>query len=151
RRISISVGLALTSVLVMLSFMGLPKFAVTPSADVETLWEITKPPEYNHVGYIRVVPYDQLEPGMYTTMQLDAAPEDELASVNGFNQLIQGDNEATAFQDFMKKQPNYLPLGSVNFTPIPADAPELRSVMERFKEFLDENANELYHGWGAIV
>jgi len=151
RRISISVGLALCSVLVMFSFMGLPKFAVTASADVEILNEVTKPPEYNHVGLVRAIPYDQLEPGMYTTREIEASSEDELAAVNAFNQQLQDEGAATAMQGYLKITPNWLTLGSVSFSSIPADAPELRFVMGQLDNYLQDNKNELYNAWGAII
>src|SRR6185369_5275830 len=65
--------------------------------------------------------------------------------------LIQSDGEADALKENLLLIPNYLTLPTVNFSPLPADAPELRSVMDRFKGFLDDNAAELYHAWGAII
>jgi quinol-cytochrome oxidoreductase complex cytochrome b subunit len=89
RRFAMSVGLVMCSIIVVLSYMGLPKFGVNTSADTEILHELTFEPAHNHMGVLLPVPYDQLVVGAYTTREIEAGPEEAASAVTAFNQELE--------------------------------------------------------------
>jgi ubiquinol-cytochrome c reductase cytochrome b subunit len=161
RRVAITFMLGLISASSIFSYMGLPEFAVSTSADTEILHEMTYPPQHNHMGLIRPVPYDQLVPGMYTTREIEAGSDNASSAVAAFNQEIKNTTVFTAdkknqtleaqMMDTLASQ--HIPglSGSANFTTVPVDAPELRHALEAFAGMVKDADEELYNAWGAVV
>src|SRR5688572_28243318 len=87
RRISLTLAMGLVAFTTILSYMGLPEFAVSTAAETEILHELTMEPAHNHVGKMRTVPFNQLAPGAYTTFELEG--DDARASVNEFNEELE--------------------------------------------------------------
>lgn len=149
RRFAFTVAFALLSALVILSYMGLPEFGVKTSADSEVIHAMTMEPAHNHMGHLRPVPFEEMVPGMYTTREIEAEAGDEASVVSAFNTEIQENGQAQQLLEHLSGA--NLPLNSVNFTPIPADAPELREVMHRFLNDMRAAGHELPNAWGAII
>jgi ubiquinol-cytochrome c reductase cytochrome b subunit len=170
RRIAITLFLLLISFVTILSYMGLAKFGVATSADAEVLHEITFPPAHNHMGELLPVPYEQLVPGMYITRQIEAEEAETdpnnvqsigESAVAAFNQEVEtimvpptiGTEPVTfdAYITDLLSREDHLQITGLNFKPVPADAPELKEVMESFEHMLEGVEKELYNGWGAII
>jgi quinol-cytochrome oxidoreductase complex cytochrome b subunit len=164
RRIVISLFLLLITFTTYLSYMGLAEFGVNTSADAEILFEMTFPPAHNHMGKILPVPYSQLAPGMYTTEQIRAEEEGEDigAALDAFNTEVDtrvvaetGSDELTTAESIIAAEltADHLTTSSLNFIPIPIDAPELHHAMELFYEKFqtDKASNELLNAWGAVI
>lgn len=150
RRFALTLFLLLISFVTILSYMGLPEFGVATSADAEIMHELTFPPAHNHVGKLLPVPYEQLVVGMYTTREIEAGRDEAASAVAAFNQEIeQSGLEAELLLELQNT--DYLPVNNLNFTTIPADAPELHNVMEHFTKRLRENRDELHNAWGAFI
>ena len=79
RRFALTMGLALMSFTVVLSYMGLPEYGVASSADTKVLHEMTMEPAHNHMGKLLPVPYGELAPGAYTTAQFEGDNPDSAA------------------------------------------------------------------------
>jgi hypothetical protein len=120
------------------------------------------PPQHNHMGELLPVPYDQLVVGQYTTRQIEAEKDDlnnGSSAVEAFNQEVdttQVPATAGGTQSLEKSMAdllslNFLPISSLNFTPIPADAPELRHAIADFEEMIEENEKELRNAWGTVI
>jgi len=164
RRIAITIFLLLISFTTILSYMGLAKFGVATSADAEVLYEMTFPPAHNRMGELLPVPYNQLVVGMYTTRQIAAENDDPgngSSAVNAFNQEVETIMVATAdgnatlsldawITDLLSRE-DHLAISGLNFTTVPADAPELKQVLEDFQAKLEAENTELYNGWGGII
>jgi len=150
RRWMLSAAMALISFSTVLSYMGLPEFAVETSAEVEILHELTMEPAHNHVGMMRTVPFEQLVAGVYTTHQVGA--EDPREAVRQFTEetMLNGQFEGfrTVLQDVEHLDVNKLPTA---FRVVPDDAPELYHVLEEFHHELGRFQDELPNAWGAIV
>jgi ubiquinol-cytochrome c reductase cytochrome b subunit len=203
RRFAMSIGLAMCSMVVVLSYMGLPEFGVNTSADTEILHELTFEPAHNHMGTMRPVPYDQLVVGAYTTREIEAGSEESSAAVMAFNEeletpiiipgavlaeataeatveaaaaeatteavasdvVVEPETEATLEAAapsapeattpgegvIVYLESQHLPLGSLRFNTVPADAPELRHALQEFAELLEKEHVELHNAWGAII
>jgi quinol-cytochrome oxidoreductase complex cytochrome b subunit len=161
RRVAITFMLGLISASSIFSYMGLPKFAVSTSADTEILHEMVYPPQHNHMGLLRPVPYDQLVPGMYTTREIEAGADNASSAVAAFNQEIKNTTVFTADKqnETLEKQlmdtlaSQHVPglSTSANFTTVPVDAPELRHALAEFDKMLKDADEELYNAWGAVV
>ena len=67
--------------------------------------------------------------------------------INGGNYPVEGGTTLIAYMNNIQ----FLPSTSLTFSSVPADATQLRSAMDFFTEQMDENANELLNGWGAVV
>jgi quinol-cytochrome oxidoreductase complex cytochrome b subunit len=147
RRFAMSVGLALCSMTVVLSYMGLPEFGVNTSADTEILHELTFEPAHNHMGTMRPVPYDQLVVGAYTTREIEAGSEEASAAVSAFNEEMTTSVEGVI--SYLESQ--HLPLASLRFNTVPADAPRLHHALQEFAELLEKEHVELHNAWGAII
>jgi quinol-cytochrome oxidoreductase complex cytochrome b subunit len=151
RRVALTVGLALMSVTVVLSYMGLSEFGVINSADVNILHHLTMEPAHNHIGKLRPVPYDELTPGIYTTRQFEAEAGDTANVVNAFNVEIEENGTRAFAQDYLQIQ-NHLELPSaMTFTAFNDTGSDLFPVMEEFYHELHEAERELYNGWGGMV
>jgi hypothetical protein len=170
RRLMLSVAMLTVSISVILSYMGLPEFAVNTSAESEIIHELTFPPAHSKVGVALTVPYDQLVPGAYTTAQFDG--EDPQRAVDEFNAAIgTGDFETIPSvavvnedREWSFEQPydhfrNDLVVAAhmdttrvpTQFRVVPDDAPELRAVLEELHHKIELNADELPNAWGALV
>ncbi len=139
----------------MFSYMGLPEFGVINSADSTIFHDMLMEPAHNHIGDFLPVPYDQLVPGMYTTQEYAAEPDQAAAAVAAFNSEV-----ATAAiwrrrrhetDRLMNLAPQSLTMTTMNFTTVPSDAPQLQAGLEEFENQLKTNANELRNGWGAVI
>jgi hypothetical protein len=156
RRVAFSVCLVLLSALTAFSYMGLPEFGVHNSADTTILHEMLLEPQHKSIGKLLPVPYDQLVPGIYTTVQLDAEEEGhnvdaalaELTElVNDGEYPVEGNN---TFGNYMAVS-QFLPLTSITFSQIPTDSPGLRNALVFMEEELVTNNQELRNGWGVVV
>jgi quinol-cytochrome oxidoreductase complex cytochrome b subunit len=151
RRFAFTVAFILLSALVALSYMGLGEFGVRTSADSEIIHEMVKEPAHNHMGVLLPVPFEQLVPGMYTTREIEALPGEEGDVLAAFNEEVQQRPDYNMLLDYMDTQQHLALPSGFNFTPVPADAPELRAAMHDFAEMLEENEVELHNAWGAVI
>ncbi len=152
RRIMITLGLLLISVTTILSYMGLPEFAVSTSAEIEILHELDKEPAHNKMGIIRPVPYEQLVVGWYTTAQFDVPEgEDVDAYLAEFNATIAENSQYEQLVDDLRQTAFTVTNTEPMFEAIPEDAPELEAVLEEFYHMLKEEELELPNAWGAII
>jgi hypothetical protein len=149
RRFMLSIGFASISLITILSYMGLPEFGVKVTADNDILHELVKPPAHNHMGVMLPVPFDQLVPGAYTTLELMAEDGEGSAAVNALNTQL-GDTGTIANVLGNLRRAN-LTRDTMSFAPIPADAPELRHAVEEFAHMIEEREGELPNGWGGVV
>ncbi|RMF78193.1 MAG: cytochrome bc complex cytochrome b subunit [Chloroflexi bacterium] len=151
RRFMLSIGMVLTSLTVIFSYMGLPEFGVKTSADSEILNLDLAPDE--RLGIIKPIPYDQLVVGAYTTAQFEA--EDEAAmqeTVAAFNEEIAENGErAELLADLTGPGALVLNQAEFAFETVPSDAPRLEHVLEEFYGFLEKDSAELANAWGAII
>ncbi|MBZ0281549.1 MAG: cytochrome bc complex cytochrome b subunit [Anaerolineae bacterium] len=160
RRFAHTFFLVLISFTTMLSYMGLPEFGVSTSPDVEIFHEMTFPPQHSRVGKLLPVPFDQLVPGMYTTRQIEAEAGDEANVVSAFNAEIEqqmvpnvsGELVPLAEEIKAELEFQHLPIsGNLNFSTIPADAPELLNQLQFLAHEIERNGTELQNAWGAII
>ncbi|MDQ7034481.1 MAG: cytochrome b N-terminal domain-containing protein [Anaerolineae bacterium] len=168
RRVMLSLAMLLISFSTILSYMGLPEFAVATSAEREIVHELTFPPAHSRVGIALTIPYDQLAPGAYTTAQFEG--DDTQRAVAQFNEMlgaVEGiDAEATmAISDDLDKDDvqewefetplehlrnELISVGNIDANRIPAqfrvvpdDAPVLLAVLEELNRKIEQNAEEL--------
>jgi quinol-cytochrome oxidoreductase complex cytochrome b subunit len=161
RRFAITFILGLISMSSILSYMGLPKFAVVTSADADILHELTYLPQHNHMGELLPVPFEQLAPGMYATREIEAGSDEAVNAVGAFNKELkettvtinkQGDTKTLDKLVMDELANGHIPgVTALNFTPIPSDAPQFKHVMQEFEQMLEDNNHELHNAWGAIV
>jgi ubiquinol-cytochrome c reductase cytochrome b subunit len=149
RRVAFTVAFLLLSVLVVLSYMGLAEFGVKTSADAEVIHHMVMEPAHNHMGRLRPVPFEQLVPGQYATVQFSAEPGDEEGVLLAFNESLGA--EHTEFILNYLDTVQHLPLGTLNFVPVPADAPKLLEGLHHFYEELHRNELELHNAWGSVI
>lgn len=164
RRVALTIAMLLVASATVLSYMGLPEFAVSTSAEIEILHELTKEPAHNHVGVIRTIPYDQLVPGMYTTAQFDAeegmsateavrAFQDRVtAPENGMYDPVTGEfvSQYTQMRDDLV-QAEHLAAVPSTFRVVPDDAPQLEHALEEMYHMIHNAPEELPNAWGAII
>ncbi len=168
RRIQLTVGFAIMSMLVIFSYMGLSEFGVVNSADVTIMHHLTMEPAHNHMGILRPVPYEELVPGQYTSREFAVEDSREAASavaalnaeldaalaagIPRFMNVEGVPTAATLDEDIrLYMETQHLPLTDLNFVASPASAPELRAVLEEFAHELELHEDELHHGWGSII
>jgi quinol-cytochrome oxidoreductase complex cytochrome b subunit len=159
RRVSLSLAMALVSFTTILSYMGLPEFAVATSAETEILHEYTMEPAHNHVGPMRTVPFNQAVAGAYTTAQIGAV--DPRAAVDSFNQQLQNNlifdaNSELVVTEFKQLTDrlvttDHAPAVPSTFRTVAADAPQLLHILEEFAHDIEAKHDELPNAWGAIV
>jgi quinol-cytochrome oxidoreductase complex cytochrome b subunit len=162
RRISLSVAMLLVSFTTVLSYMGLPEFAVATSAEREILHHLTFEPAHSHVGPARTIPFNQAAPGMYTTAQLDG--EDLALVMEAMNVpnvwLFTSASEPALNRyvteyDFLRERlvtVDHAPALPTRFRAVPDDAPRLREVLAMFHHDLKKQADkELTNARGIIV
>ncbi|MBZ0296844.1 MAG: cytochrome bc complex cytochrome b subunit [Anaerolineae bacterium] len=149
RRFAFTVSFLMLTFLVVSSYMGLPEFGVKTSADVEVLHELTFEPAHNHMGTLRPIPYDQLAVGAYITREIQAGEENADEAVAAFNAEIQDSGRDQALVSYLQAQ--HLNIAALRFSPVPADAPELKAALEEYEKMLAANGDELHNAWGALV
>ncbi len=154
RRIAFTVALVLLSILVILSYMGTARFGVHNSADTTIIHDMVMLPQDKDLGELLPVPFDQLEPGMYTTRELDAEPGEAADVLAAFNQEVNGGSYPvegnTTMKDYMLNV-QLVTFTDMTFSLIPSDAPQFRDAMQFLDQQLKDNANELLNGWGVVV
>jgi hypothetical protein len=150
RRFAFSVSFIMLSALVVLSYMGLAEFGVKTSADAEVLHAMVMEPAHNHMGHLRPVPFEELVPGQYATVQFEALPGEEGGVLAAFNEEIQDNGQAAALLTYLQNDA-HLHIENINFVPVPADAPELEEALLSFYEDLERNTAELHNAWGGII
>lgn len=94
RRVMLTVGLLFISFTTVLSYMGLAEYGVSTSADTEIIHEMVKEPAHGHMGLLLPVPFDELQPGVYTTAQFDEHYLEEFdgdvsAALQAFNEELE--------------------------------------------------------------
>ncbi|MDX2161886.1 MAG: cytochrome bc complex cytochrome b subunit [bacterium] len=167
RRIQLTVGFALMSLMVIFSYMGLPEFGVINSADVTVMHHMTMEPAHNYMGTLRPIPYDELTPGMYTTREFHAEDESQASAVvNAFNAELElplaenaprfmtpaGALPATLEEDVIAYlDTQQLPIANLNFVTVPTTSPELREVVAEFAHELELYEDELHNAWGGVI
>lgn len=150
RRIMLTAAMVLITVSTVLSYMGLSKFAVQTSAEIEILHEFTLEPAHNHVGLMRTVPFDQLVPGVYTTHQIGA--EDPRETIRVFNEETLVNGQFAQFADHLVNEDHLATTKKPTaFRVVPDDAPELYEALEFFHHEIEAHADSLPNAWGAIV
>lgn len=149
RRVSLSIAALTVSFATVLSYMGLPEFAVATNAEIEILHELTMEPAHSHVGKFRTIPFDQAVPGLYTTAQISAdAPR---VAVSAFEAEIRSNGQYA--QLFRELTAQHVDLGATatSFRTVPDDSPVLLSALRELEHEIGVNATELPNAWGAIV
>ncbi len=149
RRLAMSVSFIMLALLVVTSYMGLAEFGVATAPDQEILNELTFEPAHNHMGLLRPVPFDQLVVGAYTTREFAAEEGDAEAAVNAFNVELEETGQLEPLLTTLEA--GHLPLSSLTFSTVPADAPELHHVMEEFHKRIASEQIELLNSWGIII
>ncbi len=150
RRLVLSIGFFLISFVVVLSYMGLPEFGVKVAAEAEVLDALNKTPAHNQMGRLLPVPYDQLVVGVYTTREVDADDENADEAVAAFNQEL-GENGVGEQLLSLLRDRDKLNVQSLAFNTVPADAPELRAVLEEFDDLLEQYQRDLPNATGVII
>lgn len=147
RRWSLTFAALLVSFSTVLSYMGLPEFAVATSAEVEIVHSFTMEPAHNHVGKMRAVPFEQVVPGMYTTAQIgENSPQDAVAA---FTEAIRTNGQFD--QMVQKLNGYYIPAVPSSFRVVPDDAPQLLYILEELHHMIEAESHELPNAWGAVV
>ncbi|MGB1285744.1 MAG: cytochrome b, partial [Aggregatilineales bacterium] len=164
RRISLSIAMGLISITTVLSYMGLPEFAVATSAEIEILHELTKEPAHNHVGKMRTVPFDQAIAGMYTTAQLHPAEGlttreavDAFTDEYAENTLYSAEaGDYVTYYDFLSTElvsGDHLNVDVMpgTFRAVPENAPVLLETLELLDHEIELRSEELPGAYGIIV
>lgn len=164
RRFALSAGFLLTSITVILSYMGLPEYGVATAPENHVLHEMIKEPAHSEMGFLLPVPYEELAVGAYTTVEFEPLEEgqtvrDVLAhfneELNGsiYAPSVTGENANTlnVLLDRRLTAGSFTSANVPRFSPIPANADTLRSVMHEFYELIEEEHDYLHNGWGAVI
>jgi quinol-cytochrome oxidoreductase complex cytochrome b subunit len=151
RRVSLTIAMLLVSFTTILSYMGLPEFAVSTSAETEIIHELTFEPAHSHVGVMRTIPYDQLVPGLYTTAQIGVAEEDLNAFLAEFNEQVIASGELDMLNAQLTVDHVATSLLPTAFRLVPDDAPVVEEVLVDFQHLLERDHLELANAWGAIL
>lgn len=149
RRFAMSVCFALISFTVVLSYMGLAEYGVAASADTKIIHEMVMEPAHNHMGKLLPIPYDRLVTGAYTTAQFDGDNPDS-AAIN-FNTEIADNGQREQLASQLNAAHVATNFQNLPFVAVPDNAPELLEALEFFHHELEENDQELYNAWGAII
>ncbi len=149
RRVALTVCFVLMSATTVLSYMGLAEYGVASSADNKIIHELTKEPAYNKMGILLPIPFDRLVAGAYTTDQFESDAADSAAIT--FNTEIEENGLREGLTTQLEKvhlATNFLGLP---FVAVPDNAPELHLAMKEFHHLLEQNHEELYNAWGAVI
>jgi ubiquinol-cytochrome c reductase cytochrome b subunit len=161
RRLSLSVAMGLVSFTTVISYMGLPEFAVSTSAETEILHELTMEPAHNHVGPARTIPFNEAVAGAYTTAQFHG--DDARAGIEEFTaeinetmvySLLDGQIVTDSQYGVMRTRllgPDHAPAVPASFRPVPDDAPKLLHVLEMLEEDIVAREGELVNSWGVMI
>jgi len=136
----------------VLTYMGTAEYGVDASADQEILHYLTQEPAHNKVGIIRTIPFSQLVPGMYSTLQFGA--DDDNRSVAELNELLNGSQLGMGLRSVLSESYNNIitpDADNFRFRTVPVDAPELAGVLETFYDEMQHEDRELYNGWGILI
>jgi quinol-cytochrome oxidoreductase complex cytochrome b subunit len=150
RRVMLSIGFALIALTVITSYMGLPEFGVATVAEQAIVHELTMPPAHNHMGKLLPIPYDELPVGAFTTRQVQAEDGDAAAAVAAFNEELASQGVDADIVTALTTL-HHLNISSLQFTPLPADATELRDVLEFFDEEIAHHESALPNATGLII
>lgn len=152
RRWSLTFAMLLVSFSTVLSYMGLPEFAVATSAEIEILHEATMEPAHNHVGHARAIPFDQAVPGAYTTAQFHTeGNETARDAVTAFTARISENGQLDQMNTQLTADHLAVDLLPTTFRVVPDDAPQLLEVLHWFDEEIEARSSELPGAWGVII
>ncbi len=154
RRVAFTVCLVLLSILVIFSYMGTARFGVHNSADTTIIHQMVMTPQDKDIGHLLPIPYDELVPGMYTTVQYDNPANQTDTVLASFNKTLNngayGVEGGQTIQTYMQTIQNQ-PFASMNISPVPADATGLNDAMKWLDQQIQANNQELLNGWGIVV
>jgi len=161
RRFALTTSFVLLAALIVFTYWGYPTVGVQTSGDIEVMSEMI--PE-EHAGVLRPIPFDQLQPGMYTTAQFHG--DNPAVAVQAFNEEIETpvtiseyneEGEVVATEEIVENgilttlTSNYADIApgtDLNFTTVPSDAPALLHGMEELEHLIEEY--ELENGIGVL-
>ncbi|MFW5709187.1 MAG: cytochrome b [Chloroflexota bacterium] len=154
RRFALAAIFLTMAAFTVLSYMGLAEYGVESSADEEIMFELLHEPAHNKMGIMLPVPFEELEPGMYTTCQFTecamlagAQDEDAVTALNEY--MSSSEDVADSFLAVLTAAHN--PQPAVRFRTVPARSPELEDAMEYFAKLMERYSEDLTNGWGALV
>ncbi|MBC8098343.1 MAG: cytochrome bc complex cytochrome b subunit [Armatimonadetes bacterium] len=154
RRFMLSFCFGFISLMTVMSYMGLPEYGVATAAEAHVIHEMTKEPAHGEMGALLPVKYDQLTPGVYSTMQIEAenAGENGESAVAAFNSMM--DMEEGRFGNALRAELTKAHLAanvSLRFGLVPDGSPELMAAMEEYNHMIHEEAKNLPNAWGVVV
>lgn len=164
RRVMLTFAALTVSFMTILSYMGLPEFAVETAAETEILHHLTFEPAHSHVGIARTIPYEQLAAGAYTTAQFEG--DDPQRAVDEFNAEINGEafvyHETGDSYEFITLYEQlstdlttvgHLDLADMptTFSVVPSSSPVLLEVLEELHHEIEAKSEELDGAWGALI
>lgn len=166
-RVQLSLAMFTVSIMTILSYMGLPEFAVATSAETEIIHELTFEPAHSHVGVARTIPFDELVPGGYSTVEIGAEnPQfalsdftEQIGNGDGLGNLTVYDRGSNTFITVYQQMSDQLVsidhLDAADmpnsFRLVPDDAPVLHEVLDEFAHALEGREDELPHAEGVFV
>ncbi len=164
RRFMITVGLLFVSAFTVLSYMGLAEYGVSTSAESEIGFELLHEPAHNKMGVLLPVPFDQLAPGQYATVQFEGDDSEQAALLAELNESLESETfmrmnadvgaiEEVSLLDLLNAEMAAVhnPISTFRFTPVPETSPELTEAMEEFMHLMEANDQELHNGFGAVL
>ena len=166
RRWALSLGFVFISGMTIISYMGLAEYGVSTSPETEIVHHLIKEPAHGTMGLFLPVPYEQIQPGMYTTRQFEAGEEEAVANViaafmaeieeTNFTANEGTDTEVTyslaaAIAEELTLKHLTTSADGLRFVPVGSDTPEFAHVMEEFEHDLAKADNELYDAFGVVV
>jgi len=163
RRLIIAFCFFLIGGTTVMSWMGLPEYGVDNTAESEINFILTHEPAHSHMGKLLPIPYDQLAPGLYTTEQFDAADgeiaevlaslEERVATTSWVVPLEDGSTNTITIESMITSTMSsaHNAISDVNFREVPASSPELAKVMAEFDSMMEDDADELLNGFGAVL
>lgn len=152
RRFVIVVCFFMIAGTIVLSYMGTAEYGVDTSADQEILHHMTHEPAHNKMGIVLPIPFDQLVPGLYTTLEL--AEGDVAAEINALNAAMDGTPFGRQFAGVLREAHSEVinsEATNIRFRSLPADSPELIEVVQQLYDEIHHETEDLYGGWGALL
>ncbi|MEO0565565.1 MAG: hypothetical protein AAF125_25890, partial [Chloroflexota bacterium] len=162
RRFALTVSYVLLASLMIFTYWGLPTVGVATSPDIEILSEMI--PE-EHAGVLRPIPFDQLQPGAYTTAQFHG--DNPAAAVAAFNAELAHEYEREVISDIGEvsmaltsdsaelsgllayNNQGIAPSETVNFVPVPSTSPQLEHAVAELEHLLEHH--HMDNSWGAVI